>query len=161
MGREVVNIRNSDIFIFIGWSSVTLGELAIAYDEGKLIGVLTETGGITHLVKDILEACNKQTGASVIYGSDPQKLIDELLEAYRTEHFRRPSCFCRGTCVQLGSPSDGMEQDVVCQMWIDPETAAAQRTRKGSRYVFCSLQCAERFDAQPDDFCEESMPDER
>ncbi len=65
MGREVVNIRSSDIVAFIGGSSGTLGELAIAYDEGKLIGVLTGTGGISDLVSGILSACQKQTGVPV------------------------------------------------------------------------------------------------
>lgn len=160
MGREVVNIRSSDIVIIIGGSSGTLGELAIAYDEGKLIGVLTETGGITHLVKEILEACNKQTGARVIYGSDPQKLIDQLLDIYRKEHFLHPSCFCRGTSDDTANPADGRVQDVVCGMWIDPDTAAAQRTRKRTRHVFCSLQCAEQFDALPEVFDQDLTPTE-
>ncbi len=62
MGREVVNIRSSDIVAIVGGSSGTLGELAIAYDEGKLIGVLTGTGGISDMVEDILKTCNKETG---------------------------------------------------------------------------------------------------
>ena len=41
MGREVVNIRSSNIVVILGGRSGTLGELAIAYDEGRLIGVLT------------------------------------------------------------------------------------------------------------------------
>lgn len=63
MGREVVNIRSSDIVVIVGGSSGTLGELAIAYDEGKLIGVLTGTGGISDMVRDILATCNKETGS--------------------------------------------------------------------------------------------------
>ena len=59
MGREIVNIRSSDIVAIIGGRSGTLGELAIAYDEGKLIGVLTGTGGISDMVADILAACRK------------------------------------------------------------------------------------------------------
>lgn len=43
MGREVVNIRSSDIVVIVGGGSGTLGELAIAYDEGKLVGVMTVT----------------------------------------------------------------------------------------------------------------------
>ena len=39
MGREVVNIRSSDIVVIVGGRSGTLGELAISCDEGKLIGV--------------------------------------------------------------------------------------------------------------------------
>src|SRR6516164_8967572 len=94
MGREVVNIRSSDIVVFIGGRSGTLGELAIAYDEGKLIGVLTGTGGISDLVADILVACQKDTGAQVVYDAAPCRLIKRLLRVYRTTHIRRPSCFC-------------------------------------------------------------------
>ena len=94
MGREVVNIRSSDIVVIAGGSSGTLGELAIAYDEGKLIGILTGTGGISDMTKEILAACNKQTGARVVYDADPENLVATLLEIYRTEHYRKPSCFC-------------------------------------------------------------------
>ncbi|MGD9853618.1 MAG: protein containing YHS domain protein [Planctomycetaceae bacterium] len=152
MGREVVNIRSSDIVVIIGGSSGTLGELAIAYDEGKLIGILLGTGGITDMVEAILAACQKQTGARVIYDDDPQRLIALLLEAYRTEHFRHPSVFCRGSVAATATPVEGSQQDVVCGMWVAPRTAAARRTRDGIRHVFCSLQCAERFDAAPQSF---------
>ena len=43
MGRELINIRSSDIVVVVGGRSGTLGEFAIAYEEGKLIGVLTGT----------------------------------------------------------------------------------------------------------------------
>ncbi len=149
MGREVVNIRSSDIVVIVGGSSGTLGELAIAYDEGKLIGVLTGTGGISDMVKDILAACKKETGARVIYHDEPRQLVEEVLAVYRREHFRRPSVFCRGTTEADTQPSPGSQQDPVCGMWVVPQTAAARRTRGARRYVFCSLQCAEEFDADP------------
>ena len=69
--------------------------MAIAYDEGKLIGVLTRTGGISDLVADILTACAKETGAQVVYDAAPRRLVENLLRVYGTSHFRRPSCFCR------------------------------------------------------------------
>ncbi len=94
MGREVVNIRSSDIVVIAGGSSGTLGELAIAYDEGKLIGVLTGTGGISDMAEAILAACKKETGARVVYDTDPDKLVAKLLDVYRTVHYRKPSCFC-------------------------------------------------------------------
>lgn len=149
MGREVVNIRSSDIVVIVGGSSGTLGELAIAYDEGKLIGVLTGSGGISDMVKDILAACNKDTGARVVYDDDPRRLVEQLLDVYRTEHFRQPSVFCRGTTDATSSPLEGSQQDPVCGMWIAPRRAAARRTRGDARFVFCSLQCADRFDADP------------
>lgn len=159
MGREVVNIRSSDIVVIVGGSSGTLGELAIAYDEGKLIGVLTGTGGISDMVLSILETCNKDTGARVIYNDDPQRLVNELLGVYRTEHFRRPSVFCRG--IQAESPVINVsdKKDIVCGMALDPGSAAARRKRNGSEYVFCSLHCAERFDAQPTHYLESEKSD--
>lgn len=152
MGREVVNIRSSDIVVIIGGSSGTLGELAIAYDEGKLIGVLIGTGGISDMAEDILATCNKETGARVIYDDNPHRLIRQLLDVYRTEHFRQPSVFCRGATDAMPDPDEGCQQDVVCGMWIAPGKAAARRTRKGQRYMFCSLQCAEQFDAESAQF---------
>lgn len=152
MGREVVNIRSSDIVVIIGGSSGTLGELAIAYDEGKLIGVLTGTGGISDMVATILATCDKETGARVLYNDDPQSLVAQLLDVYHSEHFLRPSIFCRAPSIATPTPIEGSEQDLVCHMWVAPGKAAARRTRNGKRYVFCSLQCAERFDASPNHF---------
>ena len=94
MGREVTNIRSSDMVVILGGRSGTLGEFAIAYDEGKLIGVLEGTGGITaeipRLVGFIPEA---DRGANGLRGR-PAKLVSALVSAYTQHHYRRPSCFC-------------------------------------------------------------------
>jgi uncharacterized protein (TIGR00725 family) len=76
MGREITNIRSCDMVVIAGGRTGTLGELAIAYDEGRLIGVLPGTGGITDMIEKILEACGKETGACVLYDDDPPRLID-------------------------------------------------------------------------------------
>jgi uncharacterized protein (TIGR00725 family) len=94
MGREVVNIRTSDIVVIVGGRSGTLGEFSIAYDEGKLIGVLMGTGGITSEIKNIVRKIMKKTGSKIIYDSDPEKLIRRLLAYYDKEHHKHPSCFC-------------------------------------------------------------------
>jgi hypothetical protein len=39
MGREITNIRSCDIVVIAGGRTGTLGELAIAYDEGRLIAM--------------------------------------------------------------------------------------------------------------------------
>jgi uncharacterized protein (TIGR00725 family) len=93
MGREVENIRSSDIVIIAGGRSGTLGEFAIAYDEGKLIGVLTGTGGIADHIEQLARICEKDTGGHIIYGTEPASLLDELLTYYRDEHCGAPSCF--------------------------------------------------------------------
>ena len=91
MGREVVNIRTSDIVVIIGGRSGTLGEFSIAYDEGKLVGVVLGTGGITSEIKYILRVIKKKTGARVLHDEDPDRLVRSLLSYYRSRHFKRPS----------------------------------------------------------------------
>lgn len=149
MGREVVNIRSSDIVVIIGGRSGTLGELAISYDEGKLIGVLTGTGGISDMVADILAACAKDTGARVVYDADPERLVDRLLRLYRSEHRRKPSCFCAERRPDEGEPATRVFRDPVCGMPLVATSAAAERTAGGERHLFCSVACANRFDANP------------
>lgn len=147
MGREVVNIRSSDIVVFIGGRSGTLGELAISYDEGKLIGVLRGTGGVADLAEQILAACEKETGAQVVYDADPARLVAELLRAYRTGHHRRPSCFCAERTPGEDAPAP--HTDPVCGMPVLAEAAAARREAAGVVFYFCSTECASRFEEAP------------
>jgi uncharacterized protein (TIGR00725 family) len=92
MGRELVNIRSSDIVVVMGGRSGTLGEFAIAYEEGKLIGVLTGTGGITDALREVEASLRKETGAEVLYEADPTRLVDRLLARYRSPDY---VCPCR------------------------------------------------------------------
>jgi len=95
MGREVTNIRSSDVVVIVGGRSGTLGEFAIAYDEGKLIGILQGSGGIAdHLDSIVAGFDQKDTGAKLIYEENPQELISKLVEVYVASHYRKPSCFC-------------------------------------------------------------------
>jgi uncharacterized protein (TIGR00725 family) len=82
MGREITTIRSCDIVIIVGGRSGTLGEFAIAYDEGKLIGVLEGTGGVADHVREVVRIVNKTTRAEIIYDHDPVTLLDRCLEAY-------------------------------------------------------------------------------
>lgn len=93
MGREIVNIRSSDIVIIVAGQSGTLGEFAIAYDEGKLVGLLKGSGGVADHIPELLKVVNKATGAEVISDTDPERLIDRLTDLYVQKHFQRPSVF--------------------------------------------------------------------
>jgi hypothetical protein len=84
MGREVHNIHSSDFVIFVGGRSGTLGEFSIAYDEGKLIGVLTNSGGISNHFTEIAALVKKDTGTRIVTSDVPEELIDKCLEIYRT-----------------------------------------------------------------------------
>jgi len=82
MGREVIGVRSCDIIIIAGGRSGTLGEFCIAYDEGKPIGILEGTGGVTVRIRDIVESIQKDTGSEIVYESDPYQLVEKLLEVY-------------------------------------------------------------------------------
>lgn len=100
MGREIENIRSSDIVVIAGGRSGTLGEFAIAYDEGHLIGVLTGTGGVADHVEELVRLVHKPTGSTLIYDDDPARLIDRLIERYYTTHADHPSIFTGPSAVQ-------------------------------------------------------------
>jgi uncharacterized protein (TIGR00725 family) len=155
MGREIVNIRSSDIVVIIGGRSGTLGELAIAYDEGKLIGVLSGTGGISDLIPGILEACAKDSGACVLYDADPQRLIERLLETYRTTHHKRPSCFCAERPQGESAGQGLLVRDPVCGMNLSTTHASATRAYQNQYFYFCSDYCATQFDAAPEPYLKE------
>lgn len=89
MGREIENIRSCDVVVFAGGRSGTLGEFAIAYDEAKVIGVLQNTGGITEHLDTVIKMVNKETGASVCYDEDPERLMDKLEQIYQQVIHRR------------------------------------------------------------------------
>ena len=94
MGREVVNIRSADVVIILGGRSGTLGEFAIAYYEGKLIGVLQDTGGIADKIDVILKICRiKKTGSKIIKDKDPRRLVKRLIQTYRKEFLGHSSVF--------------------------------------------------------------------
>src|SRR5260370_35878871 len=80
MGREVHNIHSSDVVVIAGGRSGTLGEFAIAFDEGKLIGVLTGSGGMADEIQGIVPKLGKATGAQLVYESDPVRLVAICIE---------------------------------------------------------------------------------
>lgn len=82
-GRNLVNVRTCDASIFVSGSFGSLNEFTTAYDEGRVIGVLEGTGGVSGHMKEIVKICDKETGAKVFYDSDPGKLVEKLVEAVK------------------------------------------------------------------------------
>jgi hypothetical protein len=81
-GRNVINVRSSDIVIIVGGATGTLNEFTIAYDEGKVIGVLEGSGGVADHLGEIIDFCMKPTSGVVIYEKDPDKLVEACLRAW-------------------------------------------------------------------------------
>lgn len=101
MGREIENIRSSDVVVIAGGRSGTLGEFAIAYDEGKVIGILQGTGGIAEHIEEIVRMVGKDTGAILCYDDDPARLMDKLERVF-WEHIHP-----RHTAAMEGHDPDG------------------------------------------------------
>ncbi len=78
-GRNVVLVRSCDVVLFIAGSIGSLNEVTIAYDEGKVIGCLTGTGGVADEIKRIVTTFQKQTKARIFYDDDPELLMDACL----------------------------------------------------------------------------------
>jgi len=82
-GRNVITIRASDAIITIGGGIGTLNEFTIAFDEGKVIGVLEGSGGISDELKDIIEKCGKTTSGRVIFEKEPKALVEKVLQTVK------------------------------------------------------------------------------
>jgi uncharacterized protein (TIGR00725 family) len=78
-GRNVVLVRSCDVVLVIAGSIGSLNEFTIAYDEGKVIGCLTGTGGVADEVERLVETFQKQTKARIFYDNDPERLIQACL----------------------------------------------------------------------------------
>ena len=79
MERDVVNIRSSDGLIFLGGGIGTLNEFTIAYEEGKPIAVLLNSGGISNHITDILSWCNREIRENMVFSDDPEELVNRLI----------------------------------------------------------------------------------
>jgi uncharacterized protein (TIGR00725 family) len=84
-GRNVINVRCADIVLLFGGATGTLNEFTIAYDEGKIIGVLEGTGGIADHIREVIQFCKRPTRGVVVFEKDPQKLVGLCL------HSRKPA----------------------------------------------------------------------
>jgi uncharacterized protein (TIGR00725 family) len=83
-GRNVVLVRSCDVVLFIAGSMGSLNEFTIAYDEGKVIGCLTGSGGVADRIEEIVSTFQKPTKALVLYEDDPDRLVDVCLAEINT-----------------------------------------------------------------------------
>ena len=75
-GRNVVLVRSCHVVLFIAGSMGSLNEFTIAYDEGKIIGSLTGTGGVADEIERLVGTFPKVTKARVFYDNDPARLLN-------------------------------------------------------------------------------------
>lgn len=82
-GRNLPLVMNSDAIIIISGQIGTLNEFTIAFQQKKLIGILRGSGGITNLVKEIAEICDKvEEKDRIVYEEEPKILLKKLENSF-------------------------------------------------------------------------------
>lgn len=81
-GRNVVNVRSSDIVVIFGGELGTLNEFTIAYDEGKVIGVLEGTGGVAERISEISSLSSRRRPGEIVFEKEPETLIARCLNIF-------------------------------------------------------------------------------
>ena len=79
MERDIMNIRSSDGIIVLGGGIGTINEFTVAYEEGKAIGVLLETGGISNYLEEMVKKADRTISPNIIFDTDPKKLVERLI----------------------------------------------------------------------------------
>ena len=77
--RNVVSTAKCNGAIIISGRWGTLNEFTNLHDMGKVIGVLTGTGGIADELKRFYKKINKKTKAKVFFNSSPKDLVDSII----------------------------------------------------------------------------------
>jgi len=78
-GRNLLLTRASDAVVIVCGRMGTLNEFTIAFEDKKPIGILTDTGGTTDMVKEIVIKSHRGPG-KIVYDSNPKNLIERLLK---------------------------------------------------------------------------------
>ena len=85
MERDIINIRSCDAIILVSGGIGSLNEFTIAYDEGRPIGVLTNSGGISNSIPHIVEElCHRRIPPNLVFDDEPEKLLDKVEVAIKT-----------------------------------------------------------------------------
>lgn len=77
-GRNLLMVRSSDAVIFVCGRIGTLNEFTTAFEDDKVIGVLTGSGGVTDEIAHIVQIAKRGSGG-IIYDSDPVKLVNKVI----------------------------------------------------------------------------------
>lgn len=83
-GRNLLLTRASDAVIIICGRIGTLNEFTVAFEDQKPIGILTGTGGEADQLKEIVAKGNRGPG-KIVYESEPEKLVEKLIELIEKE----------------------------------------------------------------------------
>ena len=81
VGRNIHLVRSSDALITVGGRMGSLHEFATALESRKVVGVLLGSGGLADYVPTLLDNIEAPDANSVIYDTDPARLVDQVIKA--------------------------------------------------------------------------------
>src|SRR3989338_10048224 len=75
-GRNLPLVKEADAIIIISGQIGSLNEFTIAFNDSKPIGILEGSGGITAIIMEVAEICNKKgEKENIVYSSEPKELV--------------------------------------------------------------------------------------
>lgn len=83
-GRNLLLTRASDAVITVAGRIGTLNEFTDAFEDRKPQGVLSNAGGTTNLIPQILEVAHRGPG-KVVFDADPKSLLDKVIAMMEAE----------------------------------------------------------------------------
>ncbi len=78
--RNVLTTADCDAGIIIAGRWGSMNEFTNLYDMGKVIGLLTGTGGITDELPGLLKRISKKSDAVVLFNDSPEKLVKDVIK---------------------------------------------------------------------------------
>lgn len=81
--RNVISTANCDAGIIISGRWGSLNEFTNLYDMGKVIGILTNSGGIADEIKALNKKIHKPNGAKLVFADSPKRLVKSVMDELR------------------------------------------------------------------------------
>jgi uncharacterized protein (TIGR00725 family) len=95
-GRNMLMTRSSDAVITVCGRIGTLNEFTTAFEDKKVMGILTGTGGIEEDIDHILTLA-KRGRKRVVFDADPKVLVEKVIKMIRVndkqKHFKQKETY--------------------------------------------------------------------
>ncbi len=79
-GRNLILTRSADAVVVVCGRMGTLNEFTAAFEDGKVVGVLLHSGGVSDEIGRLIKIAKKGRGR-IIYNDDPKVLINMIVAA--------------------------------------------------------------------------------
>ena len=83
-GRNFPVVNEADAIIIVSGQIGSLNEFTIAFHGKKVIGVLKNSGGVTPMLQQIAEICDKNgEKENIVYSSEPKDLVELVSDKFQ------------------------------------------------------------------------------